>query len=181
MHACALLPDLDLLPDGDQTQIGERGIILSGGQKQRVALARAMYSRASCIFLDDVLSAVDVHTAQHIYEHCLLESISKDRCIVLVSHHVQLVAPAASLVIHLEMGTAAFVGASEDYLDTESFRKLSTRCSVDSELGLENDDTAVGSSKTNEQKKHHHVSRQAGETPRNRSGRALIKAEGKVS
>lgn len=46
IDACALQPDLDVLPAGDLTEIGEKGINLSGGQKQRVSLARAVYSRA---------------------------------------------------------------------------------------------------------------------------------------
>lgn len=59
LTACCLVPDLEILQDGDSTEIGERGITLSGGQKARVALARAVYSRASIILMDDVLSAVD--------------------------------------------------------------------------------------------------------------------------
>ena len=51
------MSDLEILEDGDQSEIGERGVNLSGGQKARVSLARAVYSRASVLFLDDVLSA----------------------------------------------------------------------------------------------------------------------------
>eukprot|EP01024_Parvocaulis_polyphysoides_P029110 TRINITY_DN2625_c0_g2_i1.p2 TRINITY_DN2625_c0_g2~~TRINITY_DN2625_c0_g2_i1.p2 ORF type:complete len:179 (-),score=26.04 TRINITY_DN2625_c0_g2_i1:37-573(-) len=59
INACALVDDLEMLPAGDQTEIGERGINLSGGQKARLALARAAYSKASIYLLDDPLSAVD--------------------------------------------------------------------------------------------------------------------------
>jgi ABC-type multidrug transport system fused ATPase/permease subunit len=59
IEACALVQDLAQYPDGDQTEIGEKGITLSGGQKARVALARAVYSRAKHVLMDDVLSAVD--------------------------------------------------------------------------------------------------------------------------
>lgn len=59
LEACSLLTDLDILEDGDETEIGERGQNLSGGQKARISLARAVYSRASIVLLDDVLSAVD--------------------------------------------------------------------------------------------------------------------------
>lgn len=59
LKACALERDLSILEDGDQTEIGEKGITLSGGQKARVSLARAVYSRAKNVFMDDVLSAVD--------------------------------------------------------------------------------------------------------------------------
>ena len=61
VYACALSSDLSMLPAGDQTEIGEKGINLSGGQKQRVALARAVYSEADIYILDDPLSAVDSH------------------------------------------------------------------------------------------------------------------------
>jgi ABC-type multidrug transport system fused ATPase/permease subunit len=71
LSACGLLPDLASLPDGDQTEIGERGINLSGGQKARIALARAVYARADVYLLDDVLSAVDAHVATKLVEECL--------------------------------------------------------------------------------------------------------------
>lgn len=61
VEACALTDDFKQLPDGDQTEVGERGISLSGGQKARLTLARAVYARADIYLLDDVLSAVDQH------------------------------------------------------------------------------------------------------------------------
>ncbi|KAH8829370.1 multidrug resistance-associated ABC transporter [Flagelloscypha sp. PMI_526] len=90
LEVCALLADLDIIEDGDDAEIGERGVNLSGGQKARVSLARAVYSRASVLLLDDVLSAVDAHTAHHLYHQCLKGDLMKGRTVVLVSHHVQL-------------------------------------------------------------------------------------------
>ncbi|KAI5365489.1 putative AAA+ ATPase domain, ABC transporter type 1, transmembrane domain-containing protein [Septoria linicola] len=71
IHACALTEDFASLPDGDQTQVGERGISLSGGQKARLTLARAVYARADIYLLDDVLSAVDQHVGRHIIDNVL--------------------------------------------------------------------------------------------------------------
>ena len=68
VEACALQPDLDILPGGDQTEIGEKGINLSGGQKQRVSLARAVYNDSDLYLLDDPLSAVDSHVGKHIFD-----------------------------------------------------------------------------------------------------------------
>ena len=71
IKACALTEDLAILPDGDQTEVGERGISLSGGQKARLTLARAVYARADIYLLDDVLSAVDQHVGRHIIDNVL--------------------------------------------------------------------------------------------------------------
>ncbi len=68
VSACSLLPDLDIMPSGDQTEIGEKGINLSGGQKQRISLARALYSNADIYLLDDPLSAVDAHVGKSIFD-----------------------------------------------------------------------------------------------------------------
>ncbi|KAA3486884.1 ABC transporter C family member 3-like isoform X2 [Gossypium australe] len=68
LEACALKKDLEILPFGDQTVIGERGINLSGGQKQRVQIARALYQDADIYLLDDPFSAVDAHTGSHLFK-----------------------------------------------------------------------------------------------------------------
>jgi ABC-type multidrug transport system fused ATPase/permease subunit len=71
VKACALRDDFASLPDGDQTEVGERGISLSGGQKARVTLARAVYARADVYLLDDCLSAVDQHVGRHLIDNVL--------------------------------------------------------------------------------------------------------------
>jgi ABC-type multidrug transport system fused ATPase/permease subunit len=65
---CSLVKDLEMLPYGDNTQIGERGVNLSGGQKQRLQLARALYQNADIYLLDDPFSAVDAHTATSLFD-----------------------------------------------------------------------------------------------------------------
>lgn len=89
IEACALTQDLAMLPGGDQTEIGEKGINLSGGQKQRVALARAVYSGAEVYLLDDPLSAVDSHVGKHIFDNVFGENgILKGKTRLLVTHAV---------------------------------------------------------------------------------------------
>uniref|UniRef100_A0A8C7K4F2 ATP binding cassette subfamily C member 12 n=1 Tax=Oncorhynchus kisutch TaxID=8019 RepID=A0A8C7K4F2_ONCKI len=87
-YACSLIPDLAILPYGDQTEIGERGLNLSGGQKQRISLARAVYSNKDIILLDDPLSAVDAHVGKHIFEECIKKTL-KGKSIILVTHQLQ--------------------------------------------------------------------------------------------
>lgn len=67
LEKCSLMKDLELLPYGDLTEIGERGVNLSGGQKQRIQLARALYQNADIYLLDDPFSAVDAHTATSLF------------------------------------------------------------------------------------------------------------------
>ncbi|KAJ3653138.1 hypothetical protein Zmor_019047 [Zophobas morio] len=88
IRACALEHDLSLFANGDQTLVGERGVMLSGGQKSRINLARAVYRDADIYLLDDPLAAVDGTVAQHIFNECILGYL-KDKCVVLVTHHLK--------------------------------------------------------------------------------------------
>ncbi|KAF7352973.1 Multidrug resistance-associated ABC transporter [Mycena venus] len=90
LEACALLPDLAILPDGDRTEIGVRGVTLSGGQKARVALARAVYAWTKYVLLDDPLSAVDSHTSRVLFDKLFCGPLLKNRTVVLVTHHIDL-------------------------------------------------------------------------------------------
>ncbi|KAF1772926.1 P-loop containing nucleoside triphosphate hydrolase [Phytophthora cactorum] len=90
VKACQLLPDFEMLEQGDQTEIGERGINLSGGQKARVGVARAMYRARNFDFvvLDDPLSALDVHVANAVFSDGLMGiAQSSTRLLVLNSHY----------------------------------------------------------------------------------------------
>eukprot|EP00581_Thalassiosira_minuscula_P016410 CAMPEP_0183715472 /NCGR_PEP_ID=MMETSP0737-20130205/9671_1 /TAXON_ID=385413 /ORGANISM="Thalassiosira miniscula, Strain CCMP1093" /LENGTH=1569 /DNA_ID=CAMNT_0025944567 /DNA_START=70 /DNA_END=4779 /DNA_ORIENTATION=+ len=75
VEVCSLSHDLKLLPHGDQTEIGEKGITLSGGQKARVALARAVYHDADVYLLDDPLAAVDAHVGKDLFNKCIIDEL----------------------------------------------------------------------------------------------------------
>lgn len=98
IRVCALERDLSLLPDGDRTIIGERGISLSGGQKARINLARAIYKRADIYLLDDPLSAVDAHVGKHIYQECIQRFLNGKIC-VLVTHQLQYLLNVKNVVL----------------------------------------------------------------------------------
>uniref|UniRef100_A0A3Q3NJL9 ATP-binding cassette, sub-family C (CFTR/MRP), member 12 n=1 Tax=Labrus bergylta TaxID=56723 RepID=A0A3Q3NJL9_9LABR len=88
VDVCGLRDDLKILPHGDQTEIGERGLNLSGGQKQRISLARAVYSNKDIFLLDDPLSAVDAHVGKHIFEECIKKAL-RGKSIILATHQLQ--------------------------------------------------------------------------------------------
>lgn len=116
LEACALTPDLEVLPGGDQTEIGEKGINLSGGQRQRVSLARALYSEADVYLLDDPLSAVDAHVAKHIFDHVIgPEGALKGKTRILVTHGISFL-PQVDNILVLVDGHVSEMGSYQDLL-----------------------------------------------------------------
>ncbi|VBB75705.1 Putative ATP-dependent bile acid permease [Podospora comata] len=114
LQACALKPDLKILPQGDLTSVGEGGVSLSGGQKQRVSLARAVYSNARHLLLDDCLSAVDAHTASWVFERCITGRLMQGRTCILATHNVALTAPGADYILRIDNGTVVAAGSQQD-------------------------------------------------------------------
>ncbi|KAI3992806.1 hypothetical protein MKX01_042365, partial [Papaver californicum] len=102
LEKCSLLKDLEMLPYGDLTEIGERGINLSGGQKQRIQLARALYQDADVYLLDDPFSAVDAHTATSLFNECVMGALSR-KTVLLVTHQVDFL-PAFDFVLLMSDG-----------------------------------------------------------------------------
>ncbi|KAJ8014351.1 hypothetical protein DPEC_G00039330 [Dallia pectoralis] len=118
LEACALMPDLELLAGGDQTEIGEKGINLSGGQKQRVSLARAAYSQADIYLLDDPLSAVDSHVGKHLFEEVVgPRGLLKDKTRILVTHGVTYL-PYVDEIVVLKDGCVSEVGSYQSLKDS---------------------------------------------------------------
>ncbi|KAK0587151.1 hypothetical protein LWI29_018305 [Acer saccharum] len=118
-----LVKDLEMLPFGDLTEIGERGVNLSGGQKQRVQLARALYQDADVYLLDDPFSAVDAHTATSLFNEYVLGALSA-KTVLLVTHQVDFL-PAFNLIL-LMAGGEILEAATYDKLlaSTPEFQDL---------------------------------------------------------
>uniref|UniRef100_A0A8C2H4Q7 ABC-type glutathione-S-conjugate transporter n=1 Tax=Cyprinus carpio TaxID=7962 RepID=A0A8C2H4Q7_CYPCA len=116
LEACALTPDLEVLPGGDQTEIGEKGINLSGGQRQRVSLARALYSDADVYLLDDPLSAVDAHVAKHIFDKVIgPEGALKGKTRILVTHGISFLPQVDNILVMVD-GRVSEMGSYQDLL-----------------------------------------------------------------
>ncbi|KAL2152547.1 hypothetical protein VTH82DRAFT_5731 [Thermothelomyces myriococcoides] len=123
VKACALQPDLDMLPNHDMTEIGERGITISGGQKQRLNIARAIYFDADIILLDDPLSAVDAHVGRHIFDNAIL-GLLKDKCRILATHQLW-VLNRCDRIIWMEGGRIQAIDTFDNLMrDSEGFRQL---------------------------------------------------------
>jgi ABC-type sulfate/molybdate transport systems ATPase subunit len=118
LAACALTHDLEMLPAGDMTEIGEKGITMSGGQKARIALARVLYHNADIALLDDPLAAVDAHVGRHLFEKAIMEELlqgksnawsvgdtGKKKTVVLVTNALQYLShPLVDRIVVLKDG-----------------------------------------------------------------------------
>ncbi|KAG9227354.1 hypothetical protein CCMSSC00406_0004107 [Pleurotus cornucopiae] len=117
IQACSLDHDLTILPQGEETEIGEKGINLSGGQKARVSLARAAYSDTDIAILDDPISAVDAHVGKAILENCLLSGPLASRTRILVTHALH-VLPKVDYIYVVENGQIAEQGTYADLVES---------------------------------------------------------------
>jgi ATP-binding cassette subfamily C (CFTR/MRP) protein 1 len=140
LFCCALDKDMIALPDGDMTEIGEKGVNLSGGQQQRVNLARAAYSSMSTVLLDDPLSALDAAVAEHLVRH-LLCGFLKGRTRVLVTHQLSLTLPVCHSVIfinqrgHVKQCASVGLDSIDDLRDTNPVTKSFVKMIKDAKNG----------------------------------------------
>ncbi|KAI6219243.1 Multidrug resistance protein mrp-7 [Aphelenchoides besseyi] len=127
INMCALKSDLEILQQGDQTEIGEKGINLSGGQKARVSLARAVYQNADLYLFDDPLSAVDSHVGKHIFDKVIgPKGILRNKTRILVTHGVTFL-PDVDLIVHIDDGRILEMGSyAELMMKNNKFAKLIT-------------------------------------------------------
>jgi ABC-type multidrug transport system fused ATPase/permease subunit len=132
VDAAALRPDFEMLPDGDRTEIGERGITVSGGQKQRLNIARAIYFDADIIIMDDPLSAVDAHVGRHIMDKAIC-GLLKDKCRILATHQLW-VLNRCDRIVWMEGGHIEAVDTFENLMANHpGFQKLMSNTAVEEE------------------------------------------------
>ncbi|NXG68980.1 MRP7 protein, partial [Baryphthengus martii] len=123
VEACALSDDLNILPAGDQTEVGENGVTLSGGQKARLALARAVYQEKELYLLDDPLAAVDADVANHLMQKCIL-GVLKHKTRILCTHRTEFLKKADVLLL-IDNGRVVKTGTPADILPlVEAFPKF---------------------------------------------------------
>ncbi|NXA48635.1 MRP3 protein, partial [Nothocercus julius] len=135
LEACALKTDLEVLPGGDQTEIGEKGINLSGGQRQRVSLARAVFSNADIYLLDDPLSAVDSHVAKHIFDRVIgPDGVLKGKTRILVTHGISFL-PQVDHIVVLVDGKVSEMGSYQELLkQNQAFSEFLRNYSPDEDV-----------------------------------------------
>ncbi|GAB1315033.1 ATP-binding cassette transporter yor1 [Madurella fahalii] len=130
INACALQPDLDMLPNHDMTEIGERGITISGGQKQRLNIARAIYFNADIVLMDDPLSAVDAHVGRHIFDNAIL-GLLKDKCRILATHQLWVLS-RCDRIIWMEEGKIQAIDTFDNLMkNSEGFQQLMESTAVE--------------------------------------------------
>ena len=119
IESCSLTSDFEILPAGDMTEIGERGVNLSGGQKARINLARTVYraytmDEYNIVMFDDVLSAVDAKVGKHIMSECILGLLG-NKTRVLATHQLSLIGDADRIIYMNGDGTID-IGTNEELI-----------------------------------------------------------------
>ncbi|KAK4451704.1 P-loop containing nucleoside triphosphate hydrolase protein [Podospora aff. communis PSN243] len=145
VEVCALTKDLEMLTDGENTEIGANGINLSGGQKWRVTLARAIYSRAGILVLDDIFSAVDAHVGRHIFDKCLNGELCSGRTRILVTHHVALCEPKTKYLVELGEGGVLSAGLLSELREEGTLERIKSKEQSSADIESYETVTAVNS------------------------------------
>ncbi|KAI9884586.1 MAG: hypothetical protein M1823_003635 [Watsoniomyces obsoletus] len=152
IEACALGPDLKMLPNGDETEIGERGITVSGGQKQRINIARAIYFNSDLILMDDPLSAVDAHVGRHIFDHAIC-GLMQNKCRILATHQLH-VPNRCDRIIWMQEGHIAAIDTYDNLMaNDEGFAKMMVGTAADEEESESEQEGAIKSSKKKKKSK----------------------------
>ncbi|TBU24051.1 ABC transporter [Dichomitus squalens] len=144
IHDACLEADLNLLPNGDMTEVGERGISLSGGQKQRINICRAIYVGADIQIFDDPLSALDAHVGKHVFQN-VFQGAAQDKTRILVTHALHFL-PQVDYIYTMVDGKVAEHGTYADLMaaNGDFARFVNEFGSKESELEKEEEAVAEG-------------------------------------
>lgn len=141
-----------MLPDGDATEIGERGITISGGQKQRLNIARAIYFDSDIVIMDDPLSAVDAHVGRHIFDNAIL-GLLKDKARILATHQLW-VLNRCDRIIWMEGGKIQAIDTFDNLMANHTgFQTLLATTAVEGKDEQKDESQVVTEDKTAEAKK----------------------------
>lgn len=134
--------DLDMLPNGDMTEVGEKGISLSGGQRQRLNICRAIYCNTDIIIFDDPFSALDAHVGKAVFQNAIEGSLaSKTR--ILVTHALHFL-PSVDHLLVMDNGKIAESGSYSQLLAAGgAFSKFVKEFGSEEEEMMEEDEGAA--------------------------------------
>lgn len=138
IRLCEMEADLAMLPAGDFTEIGLRGINLSGGQKARLSLARAVYSDKDIFLMDDPISALDASTRKLIMNNILMKKLVK-KTRVLVTHAIDFIHLADKVFI-MDQGKIIRSGSYEELKTSEELISLLKVNHINNEMVTKKDD-----------------------------------------
>lgn len=168
-----------MLPNGDQTEIGERGITISGGQKQRLNIARAIYFDADIVLMDDPLSAVDAHVGRHIFDHAIL-GLLKDKCRILATHQLWVLS-RCDRIVWMEAGKIQAVDTFDNLIrDHAGFRLLMETTDVEQKNEEDEVDDNVGDDNDETKPLAPTATAEARKAKKNKKGAALMSQEEKA-
>ena len=120
LSICQLKQDLQIFQNGDQTEIGEKGVNLSGGQKARLAIARAVYNDSDIYVFDDPLSSLDAYVGMNLFNQVFNDYL-KEKTIIITTHALQYVS-FFDKVFYIHQGEIKFIGTPQE-LEKQEFYK----------------------------------------------------------
>ena len=126
-NVTTFLNDKTLFPDGDATQVGQRGVTLSGGQKQRIAIARALIRKPRVLLLDEATSALDAESEHQVQQALDVLIAAGGQTVVVIAHRLSTIRGANNIVV-LKKGVIIEQGTHDELIKLNAaYKKLVER------------------------------------------------------